>query len=332
MPPTPPTLARTKPLAVCFGLLQVTLAMLVTSAVGCSSSDSNADAGVDLVSQARFPERFASVWCQSVEPCCASEPIAYDPATCQSQAQDYAANLLAQRVTGDTTYSAAAGSACLSRLERALKACEIEDASTACALIFVGSSPEGAPCANGSVCASGYCALGEAALSGVCAAANYRAPSHGKRGDPCVGSCGVPGSFQCPSSLLPNSEGTTTYCYAEDNLYCTFDSDSFDTLSCQPYAAIGAACAGVSCIPGTFCDAGTCVAQEASGLCADTPDRCAVQSYCDTAQQCQPKRPNGAGCLSGEECSSSSCSSDGQAEGVCDSGSALIARACSGEP
>jgi len=321
MPPTP---ARTQPLALCFGLLPIALAALTP---GCSSSDADSDAGA--VSQAQFPERFASVWCQAVEPCCASERIAYEPATCRSQARDYAASLLATRLTGDTTYSAAAGTACLGRLEQALKACELEDASTACTLIFVGPSPEGTPCANGSACASGYCALGEAGLSGVCAAANYRAPSHGKRGESCVGSCGVPGSFQCPSSLLPNSEGTTTYCYAEDKLYCTFDSDLLDALSCQPYAAIGAACGEVSCIPGAFCDAGTCVAQQATGPCADTPDRCAVESYCDGDQQCQAKQANGAACLSGEECSSSSCSSDGQ-EGVCDSGSALTARACSG--
>jgi hypothetical protein len=199
-------------------------------------------------------------------------------------------------------------------------------------LIFVGPSAEGTACSNGSECASGYCALGEVALSGVCTEASYRVPSHGKLGEPCVGSCGAPGSFQCPTSILPSSEGTTTYCYAEDGLYCRFDPDSLDALSCQPYADIGSACTGGDsrCSPGSFCVAGSCIAQQASGPCLDGPELCNAQSFCDTNQQCQAKKPNAAACLSGEECTSNSCGSDGQSEGVCDSGNTLLAHACSG--
>ncbi|HEY3254059.1 MAG TPA: hypothetical protein VGJ91_08935, partial [Polyangiaceae bacterium] len=304
--------------------------LLTLLGAACSSSDADADA--ELVSAARFPDRFADVWCQSVAPCCAAQQIAYEPATCQSQARDFAASLLGARVQGDTRYSAAAGTLCLTRLERTLHGCELEEASTACALIFVGSAAEGTPCSNGSACASGYCALGEAALSGVCAKAEYRAPSHGQLGEPCVGSCGVPGSFQCPSSLLPTSEGTTNYCYAEDGLHCSFDSESLDALSCQPYAAVGAACdaANVSCSPGSFCAEGQCVAQQAAGPCTDTPDVCDASSYCDANQQCQPRKPIGARCSSGEECSSLSCDADAQAVGVCDSGNKLAQRACAG--
>jgi len=319
----PPMLARSKPLAVRFGFLLAALSLPMLAG-GCSSSDTDAE----LVSQARFPERFADVWCRSIAPCCASAQTAYDSATCLSQAEGFASSMLANRVVGDTTYSAVAGTSCLGRLERALKNCEIEEASTACSLIFVGPAPEGTPCANGSVCASGYCALGEAALSGVCAAANYRAPIHGKTGDPCVGSCGVPGSFQCPTSLLPNAEGTTTYCYAEDGLYCTFDSELLEALTCRPYAVVGEPCDEVTCIPGAFCAAGICLAQRASGSCAHTPDVCQPHSYCDTTQQCQPKGSNGSACVTGEECTSSSCS----AAGTCDSGNELVARACSGQP
>ncbi len=319
----PPILVRTQPLGVGFGLL------LAVLGGGCSSADADADA--ELVSQARFPERYANVWCQSVAACCATAEITYDPSTCQAQARDLARAMLANRVAGETTYSAAAGTLCLERLERALKSCEIEEASSACSLIFVGRSPDGTPCANGSACASGYCALGEAALSGICAEASYRPPSHGKAGEPCVGSCGVPGSFQCPTSLLPSSEGTTSYCYAEDGLYCRFDSDSIAALSCQPYAAVGEACdAELSCVPGAFCADGSCVAQQSSGPCRDTPELCEAHSYCDTKEQCQAKKPNGAACRSGEECTSNSCSSNEQPEGVCDSGNTLTARACSG--
>ena len=301
---------------------------LLASLGGCSASD----ADLELVSQAQFADQFASAWCQSVAPCCAPAQIAYDSSTCQTRARDFATTLLANRVDADTSYSPRAGTQCLDRLAHALEACEIEDASSACGLIFVGRSSEGTPCDNGSECASGYCALGEAGLSGVCASSSYRAPRHGKLAEPCVGSCGVPGSFQCPTSLLPNSEGTTTYCYAEDGLYCTFDSDSFDALSCQPYAALGHACseAEVRCIPGAFCSDGRCEAQRASGPCQQTPDQCEAHSYCDANQQCQAKKANGARCFSGEECSSSSCSSGGQSEGVCDSGNTLLRRACSG--
>lgn len=317
----PPMLVRGKPWIASFS------ALLATFAGGCSGSD----ADVELVSQAQFPERFANVWCESVAACCAQAHVARDPATCQAHARELAAAQIAERVAFDTTYSAAAGTLCLGRLERALKNCELEDASSACALIFVGPAPVGTPCANGSACASGYCALGEAGLSGVCAEASYRAPVHGKAGESCVGSCGIPGSFQCPTALLPNSDGTTTYCYAEDDLYCAFDPDALDqALACRPYAAVGDRCTEISCAPGSFCADGTCLAQRASGSCAETPNLCEAQSYCDAAQQCQPKKPDGAACESGEACTHSSCSLDGQTEGVCDSGSALTARACSG--
>ena len=315
-----PLPACPKPLAWCFSLF---LAMFGSA---CSSSD----AEIPLLSQADFPERFANVWCQSVAPCCAPEQILYDPASCIAQARNFAATMLVNRVSVDTAYSASAGTRCLERLERALESCEVEEASTACALIFVGPALDGTPCSNGSACQSGYCALGEAALSGVCAEARYQSPNHGRIGDPCVGSCGVPGSFRCPTSLLPGSEGTTSYCYAEDGLFCGFDSDRLDALTCQPYAAIGASCedSEARCIPGSFCADGTCSAQHSAGPCADTPDVCTVDSYCDAEGQCQPKVPNAAACVSGEECVSNSCSSDG----ACDAGNQLLAQACSGLP
>ena len=224
-------------------------------------------------------------------PCCAPAQVDHDPATCQAQAQALAARRLGARDWGNELQPSAA-TLCLTRLERALNSCEIEDASSACSLIFVGPSAEGSACNNGSVCASGYCALGEAGLSGVCAEASYRAPSHGKAGEPCVGSCGVPGSFECPTSLLPNSEGTTTYCYAEDGLYCTFDSDALDALSCQPYAAIACRAQRTCAVcPAAFCAEERCVAQQSSGSCRNTPEQCDAHSYCDANPQCQPKKP-----------------------------------------
>ena len=312
----------TTPLALGFG------ALLAALGAGCSSSNGDPE----LVSQADFPEHFADVWCRAVAPCCTTAQILYDSAACQAQARAFASELLASRVDGDTAYSPNAGTQCLARLAHALAGCEIEDASVACSLIFVGSAAEGVPCANSSQCASGYCALGETGLSGVCAVASYRSPKHGKLGEPCVGSCGVPGSFECPDSLLPDSEGTSSYCYAEDGLFCTFDSSSLDTLTCQPYVAIAGACneAELRCVPGAFCADGTCVAQRASGPCQDTPEQCDAGSYCDAARQCRAKKANGTACASGEECGSSSCSSDGQSTGVCDSGNTLLAQACSG--
>jgi len=317
-------LVRWKPLAAGFG------AVLGALGGACSNSSLDPDSDAELVAQPEFAARFASVWCETVAPCCSREQVAYDRATCQTQARDSMATTLEVRLGGDTKYSASAGTLCLDRLRRALQSCELEEASSACSLIFVGPSPAGTPCKNGSACQSGYCALGEAGLSGVCAEASYHSPSHGQAGEPCLGSCGVPGSFECPTLLLPSSEGTTTYCYAEDGLYCSFDSDLLDALSCQRYAAIGAGCAEVSCTPGSFCADGTCVAQRASGSCADAPERCVAHSYCDENLQCQAKKANGDPCGSGQECTSNSCSSDGQAEGVCDSGNELLAQACAG--
>jgi hypothetical protein len=304
---------------------------LLAAQTGCSGSDRESEP----VSQAQFPDQFANVWCEAIAGCCSAAQVGYDSATCRVGARNFAANLLERSAGRDATYSPTAGRQCLDRLAHALSSCKLEDAGNACSMIFSGSSREGTPCANGSECTSGYCALGEAGLSGVCAELDYRAPSHGKAGDPCVGSCGVPGSFECPTSLLPNALGTTSYCYAEDGVYCTFDPELLDTLSCQPYAAIGNACGAndVRCIPGAFCADAVCVEQTAAGSCSDTPDQCAIQSFCDSSQECRAKKPISGACFYGEECVSNSCSSaDGEAEGVCDLGSALLARACEGVP
>lgn len=323
MPPTP---APSKTLARAFGPW---LAALAALPVGCSSAGGQS-AEVEQVSQALFPERFAEIWCQAVAPCCLREAIDHDSAACRAQARAKIESLFESRLRADTTYGPAAGARCLQRLEQTLSRCEIEDASNACSLVFVGPAADGSPCSQSSACQSGYCALGEVGLSGVCAQASYRAPKHGKRGEPCVGSCGVPGSFQCPSSLLPNSEGTITYCYAEDGLYCAFDSEAIDALSCQPYAVIGERCGDLSCIPGAWCAAGTCAAQQASGPCADSSERCNADSYCDLDQSCQAKKANRDACFSGEECASKSCTSDGETQGSCDSGTTLLLRACAG--
>lgn len=311
-------------------LLGLSFAASLATQTGCSGSN----AETERVSQAQFPDRFANIWCETVAACCSVAQISYDSATCRVGARSFAANLLERSAGREATYSPDAGTQCLDRLSRALSGCQIEDAGNACTMIFIGSSPEGTPCANGSECASGYCALGEAGLSGVCAELDYRAPRHGKVGEPCVGSCGVPGSFECPSSLLPNAQGTSSYCYAENGVYCTFDPELLDVLSCQPYAAIGDSCGAndVRCIPGAFCADGVCAAQRATGSCRDTPDQCAVASFCDSSQQCLAKRPLRETCFFGEECASDSCSSDGEAEGVCDLGSTLLARACEGAP
>jgi hypothetical protein len=320
-PPSPITRSK---------LLELTCAALLAILIGACASDTESEP----VSEGDFPERFASVWCETVAPCCSTAQISYDSPTCRVRARDFAENLLGARAGGEATYSPSAGTLCLDRAASALHRCAVEDAGNACTMIFIGRSPDGTPCANGSECTSGYCALGEAGLSGVCAELDYRAPSHGKVGDACVGSCGVPGSFECPTSLLPNALGATSYCYAEDGLYCTFDPDSSDALSCQPYAALGDVCGAndARCVPGAFCANGLCAAQRATGSCTDSSDQCSVQSYCDANQQCLAKKPLNGACLFGEECSSNSCNSDGAAAGVCDLGNVLLARACEGVP
>lgn len=293
---------------------------------GCSSAEEPA------VSRAQFPEAFAEAWCKGVAPCCASERAAYDEASCRAQAREAAAQNLTLRSGADTNYSMRLGTNCLASLEQSLHDCRIEEASVACDLIFTGPLPLGAPCANGSACSTGYCALSEVS-SGVCKEAVYVAPVHGKVGAPCVGSCGGPSLFDCPVRLLPSSEGRAVYCYASEGLYCAFDSEAIDALSCQPYAGLDADCRQVTCAPGSFCKENLCTSQTKDGRCDDAAEACNVQSYCGPSGNCLSKKPNGERCSLGDECISSSCSAGpGDAEGSCDSGSLLLARACSGTP
>ena len=136
----PPTRLFAKPLglnwSLCLGLLW--------AALGGACSTANAPG--ERVSEAQFPERFAQVWCQSVAPCCAHRVVGYDAALCQSQARDSAQGLLANRQGSESEYSVDAGTLCLDRLAQALGSCELEEASAACGMLFVGSSPDGTPC------------------------------------------------------------------------------------------------------------------------------------------------------------------------------------------
>ena len=307
---------------------KATLGFVLTTLFSACSSDTAAEG---RVTQAHYPDAFAEAWCGAIAPCCEQGGAAYDPAQCRAKASEAARATLAVRLGPSTAFDEGLAASCLRRLRLRLAQCRIEDASSACQLIFTGSAPLGAPCVNGSACSSGYCALGEA-LSGVCSEAREEAPRHGQQGDACVGSCGVPGSFECPDSGLPSATGPATYCYAAEGLYCAFDPDAIESLTCQPYAALGASCELATCTPGAFCDQGSCAAQQDSGPCGDTPEICSVFHYCDPDGQCQPQKPNASPCVSGEECLSSSCGSAGRARGSCDGGSNLTAQACAGQP
>jgi hypothetical protein len=145
-------------------LRAVTATGLGWVAAACSSGTASSS----TVTLSDFPDRYAQVLCDGVEPCCAAAALAYDAAACTEAALDsitQALGVLASRQ--DTVYDPDAAAQCLRELASALRECSV-DRAPACANLFTGTRPAGADCALSSQCAgvNAYCSA-----DGVCASA-----------------------------------------------------------------------------------------------------------------------------------------------------------------
>jgi hypothetical protein len=185
----------------------------------------------------------------------------------------------------------------------------------------------GAVCSNASLCQSGFCVDGvccDTACTGICSACSTAKKGGGANGvcgailaggDPdneCVAqaasTCGTTGAcsgagacalFASMTECAPAScMGTTAQVNAD---LCNGNGACVDngTQSCGNYVCSGAACL--------------------SSCANDT--QCSIAAYCN-APSCLAKQPNGAACLTANQCTSGSC-----ADGVC-CDSACNAGAC----
>ena len=153
----------------------------------------------------------------------------------------------------------------------------------------VDDLPPGAVCGdNDQACASGFCVDGVCCQTNGCGACQ-RCDIAGKEGTcSAVGDGLACGDVSCSAAIKTTPTCQTGACQAV-------------TAPCAPYQCNGSA-ANPDCLA-------TC----------NNIDHCAAGHFCNTSNQCQPKRDNGATCLSGDECKSSVC-----AQGRC------CATACGG--
>ena len=311
--------------------------VLVGLLAGCSGKSSQgASAPIPLD---QLPARLATVWCDSLSPCCQADGIPYDRATCVRTAEENLTDSVNKLNRSTIKYDANVAGRCLDAYASVLGSCsdsESSTISTACDDLFAGTLPAGAACSSSNECAhpvgaSAYCDIsssGAGPSSGGSSGAggNTSTPMgtcvlelpapHGKAGEACAGNCTVTSdSSSCSGAPSgPGGNGSTAMCYRNEGLYCAravvTGTVAIDSM-CEPIAAIGQPCSDSGgCAAGTFCNAGTCSAQYSSGPCGQvgTFDACASDAYCDlTAQQCISKSPDGAACSESTSCASGHC-------------------------
>jgi hypothetical protein len=296
----------------------------------CTSSDGGSSGAPLPLDQ--LPQQFAASLCDGIEPCCKADDITYSASKCKQQATEQFTAFVTQN--NGAKYDAQAGGDCLRKLRGLLKSCSAVDGGqidSVCAHLFVGTLPQGATCQGDGQCQSGYCAYDSVSNLTVCTSTQTTEPAHAKLGEGCAGQCYIGASgnecglaFEPPGSPTPTS---LSYCYESDGLFCSFQSST-----CQSFAAIGNDCSNAPCAKGGFCslDASRCTAQYDSGPCNGTfgagPEACSDKSYCELGQ-CLAKKPDGYACQTSAECKSGECN----AQGSCGVGSAATEDSCSGK-
>jgi hypothetical protein len=183
-----------------------------------------------------------------------------------------------------------------------------------------GTRMNGATCAMGTECLSGFCAdkvCCNAACGGQCQTCN---------GPGTLGTC-LPIAGD-PQGGRPACAGAGTACAGTCNgtvgAVCTFPGPE---KSCGPASCTNgiaqplSACNGQgTCVkpPTVNCAPYACVGQMCAGGCSDV-NPCAGDNYCE-AGKCVPRLPDGSSCQNGGQCRNGQC-----AAGVC------CDRACSGD-
>ncbi len=175
--------------------------------------------------------------------------------------------------------------------------------------------PDGAACAVGAECFSGFCADGtccDTACAGVCVACTAALKASGTDGV-----CGP----------LRAGDDPEDECTQQAVSSCGTDGACDGAGACRRYAAgttCGAAprCVGNASEPGDVCDgAGTCATASpvpcaphacdaVSGSCPSScaaDGHCAQGNFCATAGACEPLRATGEACVSARECATGFC-------------------------
>lgn len=181
---------------------------------------------------------------------------------------------------GAVRFDASAGRACLAAVRDAATCGAVFDArfdpAGACRRALVGEIPPGGACTASAQCANGRCDT-SATCPGVCAP---RIPEGGacSLAMPCVdgATCIYPGSF--PGATV----GTCRRNDLRPGEPCGLCRPDLACVSgtCQPVAAVGAACGATPCSPRAYCDGTTCVQRPVIGAACSAATPCQLGAYC----------------------------------------------------
>ncbi len=270
---------------------------------GGSSSAGNAGtpgSGTEGPSAAKFPDALAKLFCDAVEPCCASASLPFDRAACESLLSTSWARQI--ETPDGTVFDRAAGQRCLDSWASSMQHCGwLVPFPSGCDALVVGTTPLGSPCGEGRVCAAtggeaAFCSL-NATGSGVCML--EPPPAHGTAGQSCKITCFD--DYVCNGS----DEGLPA-CYQPDGLYCSEDFDLPNAGTCVRRSALGSSCrASFECEPGDYCVIAPDAGYPAAGTCAR-------------------RKADGQPCFDGDECTSGGC------DGSCGYPPLATAHACLG--
>lgn len=162
------------------------------------------------------------------------------------------------------------------------------------------------PCTGTLLCQGGVC-VDHVATGAVCNTRDYLCPD----GDLCI-----PDGAQtrCTTTLMSGApcdiNGDTRQC-GTDGMCITFTDPPGDRCVTPP--GIGDSCALMTCAAGLFCFENECRQRSAVGGPCNTHTDCAdgiAELFCDAANQCQARHPNGDTCTSGDMCLSGNCGPD----------------------
>jgi hypothetical protein len=266
-----------------------------------------------------FVQEFAAGVCEGIGQCCGLQGLAFDAVACRASITAEIAPEIAHSEALQVEWDADAALRCIQDYSTAIcgqrQATQI-DVKKNCILMFRGRVAAGQACKEDAECnaASGETARCDVGGTDLCEV--HALPAHGKRSEPCSGTCIIEGNSFCDLGLSGQNTAPGAdmlpRCQTSDGLQCSPDPDL--GWSCQPLLAIGESCANdvVGCSPGAFCSFETLVCEAqlpaGAGPCADIGDACLPPAICDVqADECVAPKRNGEPCRSDAYCQSSYC-------------------------
>ncbi len=284
----------------------LTVAALAVAISACAGSSEDTASGSPS-SRDELAGAMAKALCANIGGCCSAKQYAYDEAKCTSLMTTFYGSLLPD-VGSTATYDPQKGGDCVAEMSAAAKTCGTSSpgADSACATMFVGSTPPGGTCGTMWDCAPVAGGVNECWFEGKDGETGTCVfTPRGKAGDPCGSTCtDRPGDEECGLVGKPDTTQSTqkAACYTNDGLYCSLALGS-STYSCAPIAKLGGACTtSDGCEGEAFCNAGKCEKPLPLGSPCSFGARC-EGGYCDSkTKTCQPSKALGEPCDLSEQC------------------------------